>query len=106
LLLYEHICLLKTLYNAVCRLLLATESNYFRKRLEDWDSDPWTMTGADGKPLLVAGVEEPMWEAAQQVIQLMYEGVVPSELKPTQIAKAGGRSVMSIVCTVVSKPVL
>jgi hypothetical protein len=72
--------------------LLAAESSYFRKRLEDWDSDPWTTTGADGKPLLVAGVEEQLLEAAQQVIQLVYEGSMPSGLKPTQVAKVGSCS--------------
>jgi hypothetical protein len=69
--------------------LLAAESNYFHKRLEGWDLDPWTITRADGRPLLVVGVEEHLLEAAEDVIQLMYEGVVPTKLKPSQLAKAG-----------------
>jgi hypothetical protein len=76
--------------SALKRFWLGAQSNYFRKRLEDWDSDPWTMIGADGKPLLVVGVEEELVEAATAVVKLMYKGVAPCKLSPTQVAKAGG----------------
>jgi hypothetical protein len=46
------------------------------------------MTGDDGKPLLVVGVEEELVEAASAVVKLMYEGIAPSDLSPTQVAKA------------------
>jgi hypothetical protein len=69
------------------RLVLASASGYFRKRLEDWDSDPWTTTGGDGKLLLVVGVEEEMVEAATAVVKLMYEEHIPEGLDPVQLAK-------------------
>jgi hypothetical protein len=67
--------------------VLATASNYFFKRLVAWDSDPWTMTGADGKPLLMVGVEEGLHEAAAAVLRLMYEEVVPDGTPALQLAK-------------------
>jgi hypothetical protein len=73
----------------VCRSVLAAASAYFRKRLEDWDDDPWTMIGADGKPLLVVGMEEDQQEAAAAVIQLMYEEVVPDGTPALQLARVG-----------------
>jgi hypothetical protein len=47
------------------------------------------MTGADGKTLLVVGVEEELMEAAQAVLRLMYEEVVPEGLTALQLAKVG-----------------
>jgi hypothetical protein len=69
------------------RVILASASEYFRKRLEGWVSDPWTMTGADGKPLLVVGVEDEMVDTAQAVVKLIYEEHVPEGLGPVQLAK-------------------
>jgi hypothetical protein len=71
------------------RAVLASGSEYFRRRLEDWDEDPWSMTGADGTPLLVVGVEEGLTEAAQAVIKLMYEDVVPDNVSAIQLAQVG-----------------
>jgi hypothetical protein len=75
-----------------CRSVLAVASEYFHKRLENWNSHPWTMTGADGKPLLVVGVEEEMVEAAAAVVRVMYEEEVPDGTPALQLAKvrAGG----------------
>jgi hypothetical protein len=47
------------------------------------------MTGADGKPMLVVGVEEDLLEAAQAVLKLMYEEVVPEGQTAVQLAKVG-----------------
>jgi hypothetical protein len=71
------------------RLVLAGASSYFRRRLEEegWDTDPWTMMGPDGKPLLVVGVEEELLEAAQAVVRFMYEKVKPATAGPLQLAK-------------------
>jgi hypothetical protein len=71
------------------RFLLAAQSSYFRKRLESWDDDPLNITEADRQQLLVVQVEEGMLEAAQSVIQLMYEEAVPTELDLVHIAKVG-----------------
>jgi hypothetical protein len=67
--------------------VLAAGSEYFCKRLEAWDEDPWTMTGGDGKPLLVVGVEEGLHEAAAAVVRVMYEEVVPDGTPALQLAK-------------------
>jgi hypothetical protein len=45
------------------------------------------MTGADGKPLLVVGVEEGLHEAAAAVVRVMYEEEVPDGTPALQIAK-------------------
>jgi hypothetical protein len=70
--------------------VLAGASEYFHKRLEDWDSDPWTMAGEDGKPLLVVGLEEGLHEAAAAVVRVMYEEVVPDGTSALQLAKVCG----------------
>jgi hypothetical protein len=67
--------------------VLAGASEYFDKRLEAWDEDPWSMTGDDGKPLLVMGLEEDLHEAAAAVVRLMYEEVVPDGTPALQLAK-------------------
>jgi hypothetical protein len=70
--------------------VLAAGSAVFCKRLEDWCQDPWTVCKADGKPqLLVVGVEEDLQEAAQAILKLMYEEVVPDGLVALQLAKVG-----------------
>jgi hypothetical protein len=45
------------------------------------------MTGGDGKPLLVVGVEECLHEVAAAVLRLMYEEVVPDEKPALQLAQ-------------------
>jgi hypothetical protein len=45
------------------------------------------MAAPDGKLLLVVGVEEDLLEAAQAVVRLMYEEVVPASAGPLQLAK-------------------
>jgi hypothetical protein len=72
---------------APCRSVLAAASEYFYKRLEDWSEDPWTMTGGDGKPLLVVGVEEGLHKAAAAVVRVMYEEVVPDGTPALQLAQ-------------------
>jgi hypothetical protein len=71
------------------RAVLVSGSGYFRKRLEDWHDDPWTMTGADGKPLLVVGVEEELMEAAAGVLKLVYADRRPTRMSATQLAQVG-----------------
>jgi hypothetical protein len=73
-----------------CRVVLATASEYFRRRLDGWDNDPWTTSGADGKLLLVVSVEERLIPAAQAVIRLMYEEVVPASTGPLRLAEVRG----------------
>jgi hypothetical protein len=58
-------------------------------RFDGWDQDRWTMTGADGKPLLVLEVTDGLQEAAQAVIKLMYEEVVPEGASGLHLAKVG-----------------
>jgi hypothetical protein len=67
--------------------VLAGASEYFCKRLDSWDDDRWSLTAADGKPLLVAGVEEELHAAAQAVVRLMYEEVVPEGTAALQLAQ-------------------
>jgi hypothetical protein len=69
--------------------ILAGASEYFRKRLEDWDNDTWTMMGSDGKPVLVVGMEQHQHEAAAAVVRLMYEEVVPDGTPVLQLARVG-----------------
>jgi hypothetical protein len=72
--------------------VLASASEYFRRRLDGWDNDPWTIAAADGKLLLVVGVEERLMQAAQAVIRLMYQEVVPASAGPLQLAEVRGSS--------------
>jgi hypothetical protein len=68
--------------------MMSANSGYFRKRLEEWEGDPWTMRGADGKPeLLVVSMEDDLQEAAQAILKLMYEEAVPEGLTALQLAK-------------------
>jgi hypothetical protein len=71
-------------------VVLATASEYFRRRLDGWDSDPWTTARADGKLLLVVSVEEWLMEAAQAVIRLLYQEVVPASTGPLRLAEVRG----------------
>jgi hypothetical protein len=80
-----------------CRSLLAAASKYFCRRLEAWDADLWSLTGDDGKPLLVVGVEEGLHEAAAAVVRVMYEEVVPGGTPALQLAKV----CTGVVCTAV-----
>jgi hypothetical protein len=73
-------------------VVLAGASEYFRNRLDSWDGDPWTIAGADGKLLLVVSVEEKLRQAAQAVIRLMYEEVVPASAGPLRLAEVGGHN--------------
>jgi hypothetical protein len=45
------------------------------------------MTGGDGKPLVVVGVEEGLHEAAAAVVRVMYEEVVPDGTPALQLAQ-------------------
>jgi hypothetical protein len=69
--------------------VLAGASEYFRKRLDGWDDDPWTMTGADGKPLLVVGVREDQLQVAEALVRLMYEERVAYGTSALQLARVG-----------------
>jgi hypothetical protein len=75
---------------------MSAGSGYFRKRLEGWEDDPWSMAGPDGNPMLVVGVEEELLEAAEAVLKLMYEEVVPDGLTAVQLAKVGEGTEQSV----------
>jgi hypothetical protein len=64
---------------------------------ENWDNDPCTMTGADGKLLLLVGVEEDLLGSAQAVVRLVYEEMVPTGLDPSGIAKVGTLASMVVL---------
>jgi hypothetical protein len=78
-----------------CSEVLATASSYFRRRLEDWDSDPWSMMGADGQLVLVVGMEEDELKVAESVVKLMYESAVPYSRPAMELAQVGTPAQMS-----------
>jgi hypothetical protein len=73
----------------LCRVVLASASLHFRKRIRAYATDPWVMMGPDRKLVLVVGVEEDHTEAAQDLIKLIYEHAVPGSTSALKLAKVG-----------------
>jgi hypothetical protein len=67
--------------------VLASFSEYFKKRATGYHDDPCTLTLAAGRQILGVAVEEELTEAAAAVIHLMYQGGLPLDLPAEQLAK-------------------